>query len=149
MTLAIRLGLVLDAIGIRERLDPSFEREHPLEDEARAANAARLRGDEAHYRAVEGDGAGRRRRFSESRSAEQADCDAPGSHSCREHASSWHDATRRDQHYCDRFSVAGRVNVNNHAKSDHIASRPLPADNESTGLAGTSRGSSSFVPIAI
>jgi hypothetical protein len=39
--------------------------------------------------------------------------------------------------------------VNNHAESGHIASRPLPADNESTGLAGTFRGSSSFVPIAI
>jgi hypothetical protein len=38
---------------------------------------------------------------------------------------------------------------NNYAESDRIVSRPVPVTNESTGLAGSSRGAWSFVPIVI
>jgi succinate dehydrogenase / fumarate reductase, cytochrome b subunit len=52
-------------------------------------------------------------------------------------------------HYCDRFPWPEMRSPGICAESDPIVLRLLPATNESTGLAGSSRGSWSFVPIVI
>ena len=48
-----------------------------------------------------------------------------------------------------QMSVAWSLNGEKHAESDRIVPRHLASTTESAGLAGNSRGSSSFVPIVI